>query len=159
MTENYMYYIDLMLNKSKYYSIETVEATLINYVCDEFKRPLFIIMLGGDILAFIDTQLITFKNMIEDSIRTGGVKGKESMIRSSALIKLVHNAVKFELQAQIVDFRANVPKIFRSSDELRSAGLISNNFPIEYKNLNFDNFAENILNIYSQRYNIKNLMC
>lgn len=39
MTENYMDYIDLMLNKSKYYSIETVEATLINYVCDEFKRP------------------------------------------------------------------------------------------------------------------------
>ncbi|MEE1056744.1 MAG: hypothetical protein UH239_05805 [Acutalibacteraceae bacterium] len=274
-------------------------------------------------MAFIDTQLITLKNMIEDSIRTGGVKGKESMIRSSALINLVHDAVKFELQAQgvnpdnifphfekskpeiklagllkqknqdvcvipsnvrkykteinwgpmafqnktdpygfefstntlvinirsqmsslaknadtlfertfaealnlhmkypdivlgevyliptheyddvavsnyqvafksrqtdiekyisffnsinnrrtdreeymyercallIVDFRANVPKIFRSSDELKSAGLISNDFPIEYKNLSFDNFAEDILNIYGQRYDIKNMMC
>ena len=48
-------------------------------------------------MAFIDNQLVIFKNMIEESIKTGGVKGKESMIRSSQLINLIHDAVKYEL--------------------------------------------------------------
>ena len=48
-------------------------------------------------MAYIDDQLLTFKNMIEVSITTGGVKGKESMIRSSQLINLIHDAVKYEL--------------------------------------------------------------
>lgn len=47
-------------------------------------------------MSFIDTQLLTFKTMIEESIITGGAKGKESMIRSSALINLIHDAVKNE---------------------------------------------------------------
>lgn len=45
-------------------------------------------------MAFIDNQLLKFKNLIENSIITGGTKGKESMIRSSVLINLIHEAVK-----------------------------------------------------------------
>ena len=37
-------------------------------------------------MAFIDNQLLQFKQLIEDSIITGGAKGKESIIRSSGLI-------------------------------------------------------------------------
>ena len=48
---------------------------------------------GVGVMAFIDDQLFTFKEMIEDSIVNGGVKGKESMIRSSQLINLIHDAV------------------------------------------------------------------
>ena len=48
-------------------------------------------------MAYIDDQLKLFKEMIEDAIRTGGAKGKESCIRSSALINLIHDAVKQDL--------------------------------------------------------------
>ena len=46
-------------------------------------------------MAFIDEQLLEFKRLIEDSIITGGAKGKESMIRSSVLINLIHDASDF----------------------------------------------------------------
>ena len=272
-------------------------------------------------MSFIDNQLIIFKNMIEQSILTGGANGKESMIRSSALINLIHDAVKYELQQKgvapeniyphfretkpeiklagllkqkdqdvcvipsnvrktpltinwgpmafqnkkdpygeeystntlvinvrsqmsslaknadtlfertfaealnlhmrypevvlgevyliptheyddaevacnrvafkrhqtdiekyisffnsinnravggepymyercallVVDFRITQPRLFRSSDELKAAGLISPNFQIEYSTLGFDNFAEDILRVYGQRYDINNL--
>ena len=45
-------------------------------------------------MAFIDNQLFQFKTLIENSIITGGAKGKESMIRSSVHINLIHDAVK-----------------------------------------------------------------
>lgn len=48
-------------------------------------------------MAFIDEQLISFRDLIEDAIIQGGSKGKESIIRSSALINLIHDAVKYEL--------------------------------------------------------------
>ena len=48
-------------------------------------------------MAYIDNQLKSFKDMIEDAIITGGVAGKTSCIRSSALINLIHDAVKWEL--------------------------------------------------------------
>ena len=47
-------------------------------------------------MLFIDNQLLRFKNMIEQSIVDGGAKAKESIIRSSALINLIHDAVKYE---------------------------------------------------------------
>ena len=49
-------------------------------------------------MEFIDDQLLEFKRLIEDSIITGGTKGKESMIRSSVLINLIHDAVKSEFE-------------------------------------------------------------
>ena len=48
-------------------------------------------------MAFIDDQLVEFKEKIENAIVTGGARGKESMIRSSQLINLIHDAVKYEL--------------------------------------------------------------
>lgn len=273
-------------------------------------------------LSFIDNQLVIFKNMIEQSIVQGGAKGKESMIRSSVLINLIHDAVKYELQEHgvipsniyphfqetkpeiklagflkqkdqdvcvipsnirkmplsinwgpmafqskidpygqefssntlvinvrsqmsslaknadtlfertfaealnlhmrypdivlgevyliptheyddvevanhrvafkrhqtdvekyisffnsinnravggepymyercallVVDFNAAQPRLFRNSSELKAAGLISQNFQIEYSTLGFDNFVEDILRIYGERYNINNLI-
>lgn len=57
----------------------------------------------------------------------------------------------------IVDFSKEEPYLFNSSDELKEAGVISKNFNIEYESLNFNNFAEDILKIYANRYNLKNL--
>lgn len=45
-------------------------------------------------MAFIHQQLLQFKQLIENAIVSGGPKGKESTIRSSALINLIHDAVK-----------------------------------------------------------------
>ena len=58
----------------------------------------------------------------------------------------------------IVDFTQTQPILFRNSAELKSAGYISQNFEIEYANLNFQNFARDILQIYSYRYNFYNLI-
>lgn len=58
----------------------------------------------------------------------------------------------------IVDFTYDQPYLFENSLQLKEAGLISRHFDIEYSNLNFQNFADDILEIYSERYNINNLM-
>lgn len=58
----------------------------------------------------------------------------------------------------IVDFTSDRPYLFENSLELKEAGLISHNFNIEYSTLNFQNFADDILQIYSKRYNINNLV-
>lgn len=57
----------------------------------------------------------------------------------------------------IVDFDARRPRLFRNSRELKDAGLISRNFEIEYSTLSFDGFADDILDVYAQRFNINNL--
>lgn len=58
----------------------------------------------------------------------------------------------------IVDFNKEVPKLYRNSQELKDDGLISEDFPIEYSTLAFDTFAEDILDIYSTRHDINNLL-
>lgn len=57
----------------------------------------------------------------------------------------------------IVDFNRDKPRLFVNSRELKEAGLISSDFPIEYAKLNFLNFASDILSIYGKRFNIKNI--
>lgn len=58
----------------------------------------------------------------------------------------------------IVDFSQQQPYLFKNSKELKQAGFISENFGIEYASLNFHNFASDILQIYSNRYDINNLI-
>lgn len=75
-------------------------------------------------MAFIDRQLLFFKQMIEDSIVEGGAKGKESMIRSSALINLIHDAVKHELIDGGVDPKCIFPPYMQTKPELKLAGFL-----------------------------------
>ena len=75
-------------------------------------------------MSFIDEQLLTFKTMIEQSIVTGGAKGKESMIRSSALINLIHDAVKNELIEQGVHPSNIFPPFGASRPEIKMAGFL-----------------------------------
>lgn len=58
----------------------------------------------------------------------------------------------------VVDFSKRQPKLYRNSAELKSAGLISRNFDIEYASLAFDSFADDILRIYANRYDIDNIL-
>ncbi len=45
-------------------------------------------------MTYIEQQLLTFKQRIEAAIQEGGATAKESIIRSSSLINLIHDAVK-----------------------------------------------------------------
>lgn len=75
-------------------------------------------------MAYIDEQLFTFKRLIEDSIITGGVEGKASMIRSSRLINLIHDAVKYELQHHDIDPDLIFPHYLKSKPEIKLAGFL-----------------------------------
>ena len=75
-------------------------------------------------MAYIDRQLLQFKNMIESSIVEGGVKGKESAIRSSALINLIHDAIKNELIEKGVNPRNVYPSLGATKPELKLAGFL-----------------------------------
>lgn len=75
-------------------------------------------------MAYIDKQLLEFKRLIEDSIITGGAKGKESMIRSSALINLIHDAVKYEFIQAGVKENNIYPHFGETKPELKMAGFL-----------------------------------
>ena len=57
----------------------------------------------------------------------------------------------------IVDFNRKQPYLFKDSNDLKQSGYISQDFGIEYSNLNFQNFTRDILQVYSERYNLNNL--
>lgn len=75
-------------------------------------------------MGFIDEQLIKFKSLIEESIVLGGAKGKESTIRSSALINLVHDAVKKEFIDAGINPDNIYPKFGETSPEIKLAGFL-----------------------------------
>jgi hypothetical protein len=74
-------------------------------------------------MAFIDDQLVEFKRMIEEAILENGVKGKESVIRASGLINLVHDAVKYELIENGINPDNIFPKLYESKPEIKLVGF------------------------------------
>lgn len=69
------------------------------------------------------------------------------------------NAYRYERCALlIVDFNQTVPKLYESSVEFLAAGLISDTFGLEYEDISFGGFAEDILRIYAQRFESDNIM-
>ena len=75
-------------------------------------------------MAYIDEQLKIFKNMIENAIIVGGAKGKESCIRSSALINLIHDAVKAELIEHGLREELIYPHFGETKPEVKLAGFL-----------------------------------
>lgn len=75
-------------------------------------------------MAFIDQQLLRFKSMIEHAIIEGGEKGKESAIRSSGLINLIHDAVKYELIQRGINRNNIYPPYGATKPELKLAGFL-----------------------------------
>lgn len=75
-------------------------------------------------MTFIDNQLREFKFWIEDSIIRGGAKGKESMIRSSHLINLIHDAVKQGFIDAGVNPENIYPHFGNTKPELKMAGFL-----------------------------------
>lgn len=79
-------------------------------------------------MAFIDNQLLEFKSLIEDSIVTGGARGKESMIRSSQLINLIHDAVKKGFIDAGVKPANIFPHFGDTKPELKMAGFLKQKY-------------------------------
>lgn len=75
-------------------------------------------------MAFIDEQLLEFKRLIEEAIVSGGSSGKESAIRSSVLINLIHDAVKYELIENGVCPDNIFPNLHMAKPELKLAGFL-----------------------------------
>ncbi len=75
-------------------------------------------------MAYIDEQLIKFKQMIEQAIITGGTAGKESCIRSSALINLIHDAVKEDLIQHGLREEYVYPHFNETKPEIKLAGFL-----------------------------------
>ena len=75
-------------------------------------------------MTFIEQQLLEFKRAIEQSIKEGGSKGKTSMIRSSYLINLIHDAVKHELIQNRVDPNKIFPRFGETKPEIKLAGFL-----------------------------------
>ena len=120
-------------------------------------------------MSFIDNQLVIFKNMIEQSILTGGAKGKESMIRSSALINLIHDAVKYELQQQGLAPANIYPHFHQTKPEIKLAGflkqkdqdvcVIPSNIPKAPLTINWGPMAfQNKRDLYGHEYSTNTLV-
>lgn len=75
-------------------------------------------------MAYIDEQLHRFKTIFETAIFNGGLKGKESIIRSSTLINLIHDAVKYELIQNGIDPSQIYPHFGESRPEMKIAGFL-----------------------------------
>ena len=75
-------------------------------------------------MAYIDEQLFRFTTELEAEILAGGVKGKESIIRSSALINLIHDAVKYELIQNGIAPSQIYPHLGETKPEMKIAGFL-----------------------------------
>lgn len=75
-------------------------------------------------MAYIDEQLFRFKNGLEQAVATDGAKGKTSIIRSSGLINLIHDAVKHDLIEQGVDPNQVFPRLGATKPEMKIAGFL-----------------------------------
>ncbi|MDR3283238.1 MAG: hypothetical protein LBS92_06525 [Candidatus Methanoplasma sp.] len=72
----------------------------------------------------LPNKLIEMKNLLENAIIEDGKRGKESLIRSSKLINLLHEAVKEDLVSNGVDRRLIIPPVGQSSPEMKIAGFL-----------------------------------
>ncbi|MDR3365282.1 MAG: hypothetical protein LBS91_10135 [Clostridiales Family XIII bacterium] len=79
-------------------------------------------------MGFVDDQLKEFKRAIEESIISAGVKGKDSIIRSSGLINLIHDAVKHELIVQGVNPENVYPRLYETKPEINLVGFFKQKY-------------------------------
>jgi hypothetical protein len=52
----------------------------------------------------------------------------------------------------IADFRQKTPKLYNSLEELKNNGLVSKNTKVSLDYLTTDHFAENLLDVYVDRF-------
>lgn len=75
-------------------------------------------------MSSLDERLIEMKRLFEDSIKLNGIKGKESLIRSSAFINCIHDAVKFDLIERGINPLRIQPRLNETKPEMKIAGFL-----------------------------------
>ncbi len=66
---------------------------------------------------------------------------------------------KYERCALIIaDFSQDVPILYSSTKQLKDDGLISDDFDLELANISYLSMVDDLLRIYSERFNIKNII-
>ena len=75
-------------------------------------------------MSIVEQQLFLFKRKLEAAITFNGMIGKSSLIRSSELIELIHDAVKQEFIDYGVDPLKICPRLGQTSPEIKLAGLL-----------------------------------
>lgn len=114
-------------------------------------------------MAYIDEQLFRFKTELEAAILAGGVKGKESIIRSSALINLIHDAVKYELIQNGIAPSQIYPHFEETKPEMKIAGflkqkdqdvcVVPKNVAQVKRRISWGPLAnENVIDVYGEEY-------
>ena len=58
----------------------------------------------------------------------------------------------------IVDFNRPEPKLYTSTQELVEDGLLDKEFVLDYSEISYPKFSEDILSIYSERFDINNIV-
>ena len=58
----------------------------------------------------------------------------------------------------VVDFNRDQPYLYRSTAELKAENLVPADFDIELADLSFDSFAQDILAIYGERFELQNIL-
>lgn len=72
----------------------------------------------------INDAVLNFRNLINHSIQEGGNQGKTAMIRSSAPILNIHEAVKSELILRGINQHLIYPPLYSRTPELKLAGAL-----------------------------------
>lgn len=75
-------------------------------------------------LISIQEAVNNFKDLIEDSIREGGIEAKEAMIRSSKPINNIHEAVKSSLISAGIENHRIFPPLGSTSPEMKLSGFL-----------------------------------
>lgn len=73
----------------------------------------------------IEESVLEIKNLIEDSIRTGGVEAKNNLIRTQIPICLLHDAAKASFIANGVNADYIRPAYGSHNGEMKVAGFLN----------------------------------
>ena len=81
----------------------------------------------------------------------------EKYIKSFQAITNRNDTTKYFYQYEatcllIVDFSREIPKIYRTTEELVSDGLLPNDTTIKYEGLDWNSFSNKLLSVYSTRF-------
>lgn len=105
----------------------------------------------------------------DKSMKNNQVKFQEKQTNLEKYISFFHSinqrknnhdrVINYERCALIIaDFREEVPRIFKTTEELRKCGYVSSDFKVELSNLSIDSFVEDLLTVYDQRFGIDLLL-
>ena len=127
-----------------------------------FAEPMNLRMVYNDIVLG-EVYLIPVVEYDDKAMKEKVVKFKKNRVNLQKYIsfftaisncgELGEDYYKYERCALIiVDFRPDIPKVYHSTQELVDNELLPKTYPLEYADISYDSFIDDILNIYRERF-------